>query len=1301
MTKVRNMKKTLSSSLKYFGLSLTSYGKQCHSDESQNLLRDNTGILNQVQNDAFYQHRQRTTKGFCVLLVCIILAICALVLSIKPAYSQDTREIPARKVVEVKKKYTLQCSDCEIEGKVHGKVINDQDVRINKVPKNAEQDLPGERYDSELLVSPYVLSIDGEVVEGSTDTNFVSQSRQSVSDNIVQDAEVYITMNNMKAEKVLNVTAYPSYGYVGGEVEFYPYWNYKSWIEHAEIRIFAAEDSVMKTPIDRILFKPGEQAMWKIDEDFPYRNVKYVLRVYDSKNRFDETNPKKLEVFAEQGVMDKYGVKTYERYKDYGVNNIAISAMRVYGTEIIVRTVNVPVGYDVEVLGDEVPTHLEDGEAVYHQILPPGNYIIPISYIDQRSDQAIAFERKVHVPKADWFYVALGDVTVGKNNTTGPAEFVTQDEQLDEEFFMTARGAFYGKGKIANGYQFTTYIDTGEEEVGDILQNIDDKDARSIMRRLDKDRYYPTYGDDSTIQEDIQTQGKFYVRAERDKTYYLWGNFNTDIGSELELAKIDRSLYGAKAHYESVRVTTFMDSQFKADAYWAEPGTIATRQEFRGTNGSLYFLRNQDITIGSEKVRVEVRDEDTGIVLKTVNLAPDEDYYINSFQGRIVLTAPLPSTADDSPLVRSGSLSGNPVYLVVRYEYTPAFTEVDDMSYGGRFSAWVNNYIQLGMTYGDEKQDIGEQELYGADATFRWKAGTYLKVETAHTDGSGFEEYNSSDGGYTFDQVAQNRSPNVEADAHRIETAIDFDEFTGKNYDTKIYGYTQTRESGFSTSGQLTNYDTDQTGVTVESYLGNSKRVHIKSNYDYYDEDGGTHNEEARVELKHDIDEHWNMGYGLVYDDYDNAVAAAANPDVIGESGQRIDGAVQVGYDEDMWNAYAFGQGSIDADESRRENERFGAGGKVRITPKLSASGEVSEGRGELGALARVDYRKSKNTDYYLSYTKEQQYIDSEVQTVNASNNSPGTLTSGVRTRYSSYVSAYGEEKLVHKNSNVTGLTHVYGIDFSPNSRWNMGASFENGTVDDIDQDSQDRTAVSVNFGYHYKDFKWSSAVEWREDQTNTEKRRSTFNKNSWGYKINDDNRLVGRFDWGHSDQTNAGDSADADYRDLILGYAYRPVEHDKFNMLLRYNYFYDLAPSEQVVNEGVTADYKQRSHIGSVDTLWDTWKYLSLGVKYGYKWSEITTSRESDDFFSSEAHLVVLRSDIHFTREFDGLVEWRWLDVQEAEDTRTGFLIAGYKHFGKHFKFGGGYNFAEFDDDLTNLSYDAEGVFVNAVTKF
>jgi hypothetical protein len=41
---------------------------------------------------------------------------------------------------------------------------------------------------------------------------------------------------------------------------------------------------------------------------------------------------------------------------------------------------------------------------------------------------------------------------------------------------------------------------------------------------------------------------------------------------------------------------------------------------------------------------------------------------------------------------------------------------------------------------------------------------------------------------------------------------------------------------------------------------------------------------------------------------------------------------------------------------------------------------------------------------------------------------------------------------------------------------------------------------------------------------------------------------------------------------------------------------------------------------------------------------------------------------------------------------------IAIYRYLGEHLKVGVGYNFTDFSDDLTGLSYDHQGVFFNLI---
>ena len=59
------------------------------------------------------------------------------------------------------------------------------------------------------------------------------------------------------------------------------------------------------------------------------------------------------------------------------------------------------------------------------------------------------------------------------------------------------------------------------------------------------------------------------------------------------------------------------------------------------------------------------------------------------------------------------------------------------------------------------------------------------------------------------------------------------------------------------------------------------------------------------------------------------------------------------------------------------------------------------------------------------------------------------------------------------------------------------------------------------------------------------------------------------------------------------------------------------------------------------------------------------------------------------------------WLDLPDADDSRSGVLVAMYRQVGNHIKAGVGYNFSDFSDDLTQLDYRHQGLFVNLVAKY
>ena len=165
-----------------------------------------------------------------------------------------------------------------------------------------------------------------------------------------------------------------------------------------------------------------------------------------------------------------------------------------------------------------------------------------------------------------------------------------------------------------------------------------------------------------------------------------------------------------------------------------------------------------------------------------------------------------------------------------------------------------------------------------------------------------------------------------------------------------------------------------------------------------------------------------------------------------------------------------------------------------------------------------------------------------------------------------------------------------------------------------------------------------------------------------------------------------------------MLGFAYRPVKHDRLNALAKYTYFYNVPTTDQLGLQNTPAQYVQKSHIASMDLSYDLTSFWSVGGKYAYRLGEVSLDRENLKFFDNSAHLYVLRNDVRLFRNWEGSLEGRLLELPDLGERRSGALFTIYRYLGDHFKVGVGYNFTDFSDDLTDLSYDDRGVFINLI---
>jgi hypothetical protein len=1106
-----------------------------------------------------------------------------------------------------------------------------------------------------------------------------------------RDHELQVRADGLAAEPVMSI------GLIGAErtvvqgtpAQFQTYTNYPSYAARSEVRIFAAGSVPDSSPLATVATDANGFAEWQSTADTP-RELFYVFRVYDAAGRFDETAPEELTLLAEPVAVDGKPVPrpTFGVIDEARVRNIPLNRTAT----VTVSGIADAASEMVRINGQLVPVD-HDGRFITQQLVDHDSTNVRVA-IEEAGQTTFAATRQIEVPRSDWFVVGQGDLTFRSMQGTGPAVEVSGDPLADGNS-LTSRAAFYVKGRFGAGWNLTSSLDTGETLLSDIFNNLDRKDPRQLLRRLGSSDYYPTFGDDSTLVEDAPTQGQFYLRLQHADSSLTVGNYIVNM-NQAELAPLDRGLFGVALDHRSLATTSFGERKLQLTAFASDPGTIPGRDEFRGTGGSLYFLQRQDLTIGSERIRVEVRDKDTGIVLESHDLRPQEDYDVDYFQGRVTLLKPLASIASTGTTVRDNSSAGNVPVLVVRYEYTPTVASLNGYTLGGRGSAWLGERVRLGVTAQRETTDTADQTLLGVDALVRVAAGTFLKGELAQTDGPAFGQGNSVDGGLSFTDISAPGVVGRKAQAWKVEGGVDFAELGGHAGDHgHLAAYYQNLEAGFAASSQLTQSDTTRWGASLALPIGDMTRISAK--YDELTSAGAGTHRAASFDLAQKFGGGIEATLGLRRDDQVPGLLYNST-----EAGRRTDAALQLGYAPtgQNWSIYGFGQATLEHEATRRGNDRFGAGAKAEISDRMSLSAELSGGDGGIGADLKLNRRYGEGSEAYVGYSLLADRTDTGFEPVDLfTRSNSGTLTVGARHRFSSSLSIYGENRIGHGGT-APSTMRSFGAKFEPDENLSFNASFENGQIDDATTGLFRRTAGTFGLGYTTEAVQFGASVEARFERGAGRDQNVWLLRTSASVKFNDDWRGLGRLNLALA-RNDGNNLRAADYVEGVIGVAYRPVSNDRFNMLARYNYFQDLGPVGQITAGGTTNSPKQRSQIASIDLNYDLTQSFTIGAKYGFRQGQVSLDRTTDHFVSSNTHLGIVRLDWRPVHDWDAVVEGRYLSNDLAGDHRWGGLAAIYRHLGNNTKIGVGYSISDFSDDLTDQSYTSKGFFINLLGKF
>ncbi len=1216
---------------------------------------------------------------------------------------------------------------------VRGKVL-DTSRTVKNIPVAPNTEQSGDEGDI-----PFSISVDGEpLVESkkpetkAADVKPASGGKQTAdaqrkTDIGLSAVDIQVKFDGLEAQPLLNISTVPvRRAYKAGEqVRFLATSNYPAFIERSEIRIYALQDGKDEELVTAVPVNINGEAGWTMPAMRPAignaePKYKYVLRVYDGTGRYDETLPRSL-ARTDRDLEPEKQVKLEGEAPGMGEDYTGLRNIPIHGGAVTVYGRNVPEGYNVRVLDDTIPVD-RDRAFVMQRILPPGDHDVGVEVLSNAKGSALDFSRQVNIPKNDWFYVALADLTVGKRSGDQNIEAVRDGEY--DKVYTKGRLAFYLKGKIQGKYLLTASGDTGEDKIENMFRGIDAKDPRQLLRRLDPNDFYPVYGDDSTMVDDAPTNGKFYVRLDRGDSHVMWGNYKAIIKGT-EFMRSERALYGASAVYRSEETTSFGERKSEVTLYAAQPDSLPQRDEFLGTGGSAYFMRRQDITVGSETVTVEIRDQITGQVLERRTLRYGEDYSFDYMQGVLILKRPLSSSTGTTGPVREGALGGNRVYLISQYEYTPPIGEIDGYVYGGRAQQWLNETVRVGVTGMSENTGLANQQAYGADLQIRKSEKTFIEGEFSRSKGPGFGMSRSTDGGLTLSDVRTTGTRDRVAMAWRTRAQVDLEDLTKSGIKGTAGIYYQEKQAGFSTLAEQVAADQRIWGAHAD--IDVTDTVNFKLTYDDFTEDqaysdidnravGGRTKRKGTASASKQFNEYWKASFGVSYMELQNPLASSYKS---GYNGSRLDAGARLEYTPDADQLYyIFGQATLSRSGDIDRGDRVGVGSKYKLTDKVNLEGEISYGTNGIGGLAAIAYNPTAEDTYYIGYRLDPDRAFDLDRTYDLSGTDHGTIVFGARRKLNEYWSTYGEN-----NYDLFGrrrsLTETYGVTYTPDKIWTFDGGFESGRVNDdtIDpvtgreRSDFDRTAVSMSVGYKDEDrinARIRGEVRFEDSEDGTRDRNTYLLAAGLGWKTSEDWRLLAAVDAVLSDSTHESSFRDGNYVETSLGYAYRPVDNDRLNALFKYTWLYD-QPGENQVSAITGQDYgpAQRSHILSADFTYDLFPWLSVGAKYGFRYGKVRYRLMEQDrekfgeWQNSSAHLGIIRSDLHIVKNWDVLLEGRVMHMPEAGTTDYGALTAIYRHVGENFKVGVGYNFGKFSDDLRDLSLNDRGVFLNVVGKF
>lgn len=904
--------------------------------------------------------------------------------------------------------------------------------------------------------------------------------------------------------------------------------------------------------------------------------------------------------------------------------------------------------------------------------------------------------------------VGLGETLIGKYDVESQGILPSTSQRLEEKTFIEGRLAFYLKASLWEKYHLISSLDT-------------DRDEERIFYNPDEKYFYPTYGDDSTLIEETPSQGMFYLRVDWDKSYLLYGNYNTGF-TGTELSSYNRSLYGVKIKYESLDTTIFDTPRTKFIGYVSRAKQLASHDEMASTGGSLYYLRHKRVVEGSEKIYIQIRDKDNFFPKATYPLRPEEDYEIDYQEGRIILVNPplITFSLSDETLIQNSILNGDLIYLIADYEYEPD-GYLNNPSYGVRVVKELGNYLRAGTTYIKEIDTDKNYELKGADLLIRLnhKNTSYLSLEYSNSEANTISNSLTYNGGITFTELTTPTSNDTaSAQAYKTSLTLDLkDFFSLYNLNSlDLSTYYQNIDPGFSSSGTISEEGTRKIGWEVSSEI--SEKTRLRLSFDNQkvipNQNPGyagaininplaqtsiysQHSQIGRISVAHQLTEKTKITQEYRHQKLKNATAETLE-------GTSDEAATRIDYNLNK-KTHLYIQEQYTLRGKAKNITTLGLSKTFKIKERSPEEGEESFKEKDY-SLLKLDAEQSwgnPGLSTKFSLSKETPSGSTSYFTYSLNQNPEGkifsTSTFGWRQKLSPSTSFY-QEDLFTDNYSSSQFSRIMGIEYSnpENPELTLRGNYEKVLLDDTSgRTYKDAATLSLSYKKPRR-LTLFSKIEVRNMKSDITPTRQFITLNKIEYYLNPDLRIFGVFDYSTTKDTEI-DSSQAHLQEYTLGFALRPTRDDKLNLLGKYSYIVDDSSPGQTDSEEIA---EAINHIYSIEGIYQFNPRISLTGKYALKYRK-ELEENSSSHIKSLTQLYLARLSFTFFRDFTLHLEDRLLSQDLADTKKQGLLIEITKPLFKNFVVGIGYNLTDFDDkDLAYLAgYQARGFYFRFTTKF